>query len=249
MHNVPDWKSSTAGPFDLWPSGLGFEYFYGFIGGDANQWRPALYENTTPIDPYIGDPDYIMDDDMATRAINYINKQNSLAPEKPFFMYYCTGTAHAPHHAPKDWIAKYKGKFDQGWDKQREETFARQKAQGVIPENTKLTQRSDGIPAWDTLSADRKKVYARFMEVYAAALSYADYNIGRVLEAVEKTGELDNTIIIYIMGDNGASAEGTVNGTTNEIATAANGVTEDISYLLSQYDKIGGPETLSLIHI
>lgn len=243
MHNVPDWKSSTAGPFDLWPSGLGFEYFYGFIGGDANQWRPALYENTTPIDPYIGDPDYIMDDDMATRAINYINKQNSLAPEKPFFMYYCTGTAHAPHHAPKDWIAKYKGKFDQGWDKQREETFARQKAQGVIPENTKLTQRSDGIPAWDTLSADRKKVYARFMEVYAAALSYADYNIGRVLEAVEKTGELDNTIIIYIMGDNGASAEGTVNGTTNEIATAANGVTEDISYLLSQYDKIGGPET------
>ena len=180
---------------------------------------------------------------MATRAINYINKQNSLAPEKPFFMYYCTGTAHAPHHAPKDWIAKYKGKFDQGWDVQREETFARQKAQGVIPENTKLTQRSDGIPAWDTLSADQKKVYARFMEVYAAALSYADYNIGRVLEAVEKTGELDNTIIIYIMGDNGASAEGTVHGTTNEIATAANGVTEDIKYLLTQYDKIGGPET------
>lgn len=243
MHNVPDWKSSTAGPFDLWPSGLGFEYFYGFIGGDANQWRPALYENTTPIDPYIGNPNYLMDDDMATRAIHYINKQNSLAPEKPFFMYYCTGTAHAPHHAPKDWIAKYKGKFDQGWDKQREETFARQKALGVIPENTQLTQRSDGIPAWDTLSADQKKVYARFMEVYAAALSYADYNIGRVLDAVEKTGELDNTIIIYIMGDNGASAEGTVNGTTNEIATAANGVTEDITYLLSQYDKIGGPET------
>ena len=162
MHNVPDWKSSTAGPFDLWPSGLGFEYFYGFIGGDANQWRPALYENTTPIDPYIGNPKYIMDDDMADKAVNYINKQNSLAPDKPFFMYYCTGTAHAPHHAPKDWIEKYKGKFDKGWDAQREETFARQKELGVIPKNTKLTQRSDGIPAWETLSADQKKSVCPF---------------------------------------------------------------------------------------
>lgn len=243
MHNVPDWKSSTAGPFDLWPSGLGFEYFYGFIGGDANQWRPALYENTTPIDPYIGNPDYILDKDMADKAISYINKQNSLAPDKPFFLYYCTGTAHAPHHAPKDWIEKYKGKFDKGWDAQREETIARQKELGVIPQNTKLTQRPDGIPEWETLSADQKKVYARFMEVYAASLTYADYNIGRVLEAVEKTGEMDNTIVIYIMGDNGASAEGTAQGTTNEVATAANGVSEDLSFLMSQYDKIGSVET------
>lgn len=243
MHNVPDWMSSSAGPFDLWPSGLGFEYFYGFIGGDANQWRPALYENTTPIDPYIGNKDYILDKDLADRAISYINKQNSLAPDKPFFMYYCTGTAHAPHHAPKEWIDKYKGKFDKGWDAQREQTIARQKELGVVPKNTQLTARHEGIPAWDGLSADQKKVYARFMEVYAGALSYADYNIGRVLEAVEKTGELDNTIIIYIMGDNGASPEGTVNGTTNEIATGANGVTEDIKFLLSVYDKIGGPET------
>ncbi len=243
MHNVPDWKSSTAGPFDLWPNGLGFEYFYGFIGGDANQWRPALYENITPIDPYIGNKDYILDKDMADKAIAYINKQNSLAPDKPFFMYYCTGTAHAPHHAPKEWIDKYKGKFDQGWDAQREATLARQKELGVVPKNTKLTLRSEGIPAWDTLSPQQKKIYARFMEVYAGALSYADYNIGRVLDAVEKSGEMDNTIIIYIMGDNGASAEGTVNGTTNEVATAANGVTEDLDFLMSQYDKIGGVET------
>jgi len=243
MHNVPDWMSSTAGPFDLWPSGLGFEYFYGFIGGDANQWRPALYENTTPIDPYIGKKDYILDKDLADRAITYINKQNSLAPDKPFFMYYCTGTAHAPHHAPKEWIDKYKGKFDKGWDAQRDQTIARQKELGVVPKNTQLTARHEGIPAWESLSADQKKVYARFMEVYAGALSYADYNIGRVLDAIEKTGEMDNTIVIYIMGDNGASAEGTVNGTTNEVATAANGVTEDIKFLLSVYDKIGSAET------
>ena len=243
MHNVPDWKSSSAGPFDLWPNGLGFEYFYGFIGGDANQWRPALYENITPIDPYIGQKDYILDKDLADKAIEYINKQNSLAPDKPFFLYYCTGTAHAPHHAPKEWIDKYKGKFDLGWDAQREATLARQKEIGVVPKNTKLTQRSEGIPAWDTLSPQQKKMYARFMEVYAGALSYADFNIGRILDAVEKTGEMDNTIVIYIMGDNGASAEGTVNGTTNEVATAANGVTEDLDFLMSVYDKIGSVET------
>lgn len=243
MHNVPDWKSSAAGPFDLWPTGLGFEYFYGFIGGDANQWRPALYENTTPLEPYLGKEDYILDEDMADKAIEYIRKQNSLAPDKPFFMYYCTGTAHAPHHAPKEWIDKYKGKFDQGWDAQRIATLARQKELGVVPQNTKLTERSEGIPAWDTLSPDQKKIYARFMEVYAGALSYADYNIGRIIDAVEETGELDNTIIIYIQGDNGASAEGTVNGTTNEVATAANGVTEDLDFLMSVYDKIGSVET------
>lgn len=243
MHNVPDWKSSTAGPFDLWPIGLGFEYFYGFIGGDANQWRPALYENTTPIDPYIGDPEYILDKDLADKAIAYINKQNSLAPDKPFFLYYSTGTAHAPHHAPKEWIDKYKGKFDKGWDAQREETIAKQKELGVIPPNTQLTVRSEGIPAWESLTPEQKKLYPRFMEAYAGALSYADYNIGRVLEALEKTGEMDNTIIIYIMGDNGASAEGTVNGTTNEVATAGNGVVEEMDFLMSQYDKIGSVET------
>ncbi len=243
MHNVPDWKSSTAGPFDLWPSGLGFEYFYGFIGGDANQWRPALYENTTPIDPYIGNPDYILDDDMATKAITYLRKQNSLAPDKPFFMYYCTGTAHAPHHAPKEWIDKYKGKFDQGWGKVREATLAKQKEMGVIPQNTQLTPMDSDIPDWESLSADQKKVYARFMEVYAGSLSYADYNIGRIIDAIEESGELDNTIIIYIMGDNGASAEGTSTGTTNEVATATGQATEDMDFLMSQYDLIGSMKT------
>ena len=243
MHNVPDWKSSTAGPFDLWPSGLGFEYFYGFIGGDANQWRPALYENTTPIDPYIGKPNYILDDDMATKAIAYLRKQNSLAPDKPFFTYYCTGTAHAPHHAPKEWIDKYKGKFDQGWGKVREATIARQKELGVIPQNTTLTSMDSDIPDWETLSADQKKLYARFMESYAGALSYADYNIGRVIDAIEESGELDNTIIIYIMGDNGASAEGTSTGTTNEVSTATGQATEDMAFLMSQYDLIGSVKT------
>jgi arylsulfatase A-like enzyme len=243
MHNVPDWKSSTSGPFDLWPNGLGFEYFYGFIGGDNHQFRPALYENTNPIEPYIGNPNYILDKDLSDNAVAYIRKHNSISPQKPFFMYYCTGTAHAPHHAPKDWIAKYKGKFDQGWDNVREETIARQKKAGVIPQNTKLTIRNEGIPAWDGLTAEQKKLYAHEMEVYAGALSYADYNIGRVIDAVAETGQLDNTIIIYIMGDNGASAEGTVQGTSNEVGTAANDFPEDIPFLMTQYDKLGSMYT------
>lgn len=243
MHNVPDWKSSTSGPFDLWPNGLGFEYFYGFLGGDCDQWQPVMFENTTPIEPSIGKPDYIMDRDLADNAVNYIHRHHSISPQRPFFAYYCTGTAHAPHQAPKDWIAKYKGKFDQGWDKVREETFARQKQMGVIPQNTKLTPRTEGIPAWDSLTSDQKKLYAHEMEVYAAALSFADFEIARVINAVKETGQLDNTIIIYIMGDNGASAEGSAQGTTNEIGTAANGFAEDIPFLMSQYDKLGSRYT------
>src|SRR5499426_2319474 len=169
--------------------------------------------------------------------------QHALAPNKPWMLYYATGTAHAPHHAPKEWIAKMKGKFDQGWDKVREETLARQIQLGVVPQGTKLTPRPKEIPAWDSLSADQKKLYERMMEVYAGALAHCDYQIGRVIDAVAETGELDNTLIIYIMGDNGASAEGTLQGTTNEVATAANGVTEELPYLLSMIDKLGGPET------
>ena len=184
-----------------------------------------------------------MDQDLADNCVAYIRKHNSISPQRPFFTYYCTGTAHAPHHAPKDWIAKYKGKFDQGWDKVREETLERQKKAGVIPQNTKLTVRNDGAPEWNSLSADQKKLYAHEMEVYAGALSYADYNIGRVIQAVRETGQLDNTIIIYIMGDNGASAEGTQQGTTNEVGTAANGFTEDIPFLMTQYDKLGSMYT------
>ena len=243
MHNVPDWKSSQAGPFDLWPSGLGFEYFYGFIGGDSDQWHPALYENTRPIEPYLGNRDYILDHDLADKAIAWMRMQHALAPSKPWFLYFATGTAHAPHHAPKDWIAKYKGQFDQGWDKVREETLARQTKLGIVPANTQLTKRPEQIPAWDSLSGDQKRLYARMMEVYAGALSHADNQIGRLLDAVQESGQLENTLVIFIMGDNGASAEGTLQGTTNEVATAANAVQESLPYLLSMIDQLGGPLT------
>jgi arylsulfatase len=241
MHNVPDWMSSQAGPFDLWPTGLGFEYFYGFLGGDSDQWHPALYENTKPIEPYIGDPTYILDRDLADKAIAWMRMQHAVAPSKPWLLYYATGTAHAPHHAPKDWIAKYKGKFDQGWDKVREETLARQIKLGVVPPNTQLTKRPEQLPAWDSLSADQRRLYARMMEVYAGALSHADHHIGRLLDAVEQSGQMDNTLVIFIMGDNGASAEGSLQGTTNEVATAGNGVQESMPFLLSMIDELGGP--------
>ena len=242
-HNVPDWMSSQAGPFDLWPIGLGFEYFYGFLGGDSDQWHPALYENTRPIEPYLGNPNYILDHDLADKAIDWMRMQHALAPAKPWFLYYATGTAHAPHHAPKEWIEKYKGQFDQGWDKVREETLARQIKLGVVPANTQLTKRPEQIPAWDSLSPDQKRLYARMMEVYAGALSYADDQIGRLLDALRESGQLDNTLVIFMMGDNGASAEGTLQGTTNEVATAANGVQESLPFLLSMIDQLGGPMT------
>ncbi len=243
MHNVPDWMSSQAGPFDLWPTGLGFEHFYGFLGGDSDQWHPALYDGTNPIEPYLGDPTYILDRDLADKAIAWMRMQHALAPNKPWLLYYATGTAHAPHHAPKDWIAKYKGQFDQGWDKVREETLARQIKLGIVPSGTQLTKRPEQIPAWDSLSADQKRLYARMMEVYAGALSHADYHIGRLLDAVEQSGQRDNTLVIFMMGDNGASAEGTLQGTTNEVGTAANGVQESIPFLLSMIDELGGPRT------
>ncbi|MGE0369617.1 MAG: arylsulfatase [Candidatus Dadabacteria bacterium] len=242
MHNVPDWMSSQAGPFDLWPSGLGFEYFYGFIGGDTDQWHPALFENTVPIEAEM-EPGAPLDKNLADKAIEWVQTQHALAPDKPWLLYYATGTAHAPHHAPKEWIDKYKGKFDQGWDKVREETLARQIEQGVVPPGTKLTKRPEQIQAWDTLTPDQKRLYARMMEVYAGALSYADAQIGRILDSLEESGQLDNTLVIFIMGDNGASAEGTLQGTTNEVATAANGVTESEEFLLSMIDELGGPLT------
>jgi len=242
-HNVPDWQSSQAGPFDLWPTGLGFEYFYGFVGGDTDQWHPAVFEGTTPIETPQHDPNYHFDADMANHAISWIQQQHSLAPDKPFFAYYAPGLCHAPLQAPKDWIAMFKGQFDQGWDKVREETLARQIQQGVVPAGTKLTARPDSIPAWDSLSPDQKKLYAHMMEVYAGCLAYCDYNIGRVVQAVKDTGEMDNTIIIYIQGDNGASGEGSLQGTANEIGAMINGVPESLDYLLSIMDKLGGPLT------
>jgi arylsulfatase len=244
MHNVPDWMSSRAGPFDLWPTGLGFEYFYGFLGGDADQWHTPIFENNVPLESEEqtrGSKHFA--ELMADKAINWMQIQHSLAPSKPWMLYFATGLAHAPHHAPKDWIDKYKGQFDQGWDKVRDETLARQIKAGVVPAGTQLSKRPDQIPAWDSLSADQRRLYAHMMEVYAGALSYADFQIGRVLDAVKESGQLDNTLVIFIMGDNGASAEGSQQGTTNEVGEAANGVTESVPFLLSMIDQLGGPTT------
>ena len=243
-HNIPDWHNSQAGPFDLWPTGLGFEYFYGFIGGDTSQWAPAIFENIKPIEPPHDDKDYFFEKDMANKAIERIRLLNALAPDKPWVTYYAPGTAHAPHHAPKDWIAKFKGQFDQGWDKVREETLARQKAQGVVPQDTQLTERSEGIPPWDSLDADHKRVAAHMMEVYAAALSYCDSQMGRVVDAIADMGKLDNTLIIYIQGDNGASAEGGPQGLLNEMSFF-NAIPEDFSEVMRRMDELGGPTTFN----
>jgi arylsulfatase len=242
MHNVPDWMSSQAGPFDLWPSGLGFEYFYGFLGGDADQWHTPIFENTRPVESEEqtrGSKHFC--ELMADKAIAWMREQHALAPTKPWLLYFATGLAHAPHHAPKEWIEKYKGKFDQGWDKVREQTLARQVKLGVVPQSTQLTERPAGISEWDTLSADEKRLFARMMEVYAGVLGYADNQIGRLLDAIEESGQLDNTLVFYIMGDNGASAEGSLQGTTNEVGTAGNGVPESLAFLLSMMDDLGGP--------
>ena len=241
-HNVPDWQNSQAGPFDLWPTALGFDHFYGFIGGDTSQWRPNATEGTKPIEPYIGNPDYNFDYDIADQATRWIAMQKAVAPDRPFFVYYAPGATHAPHHPKAEWIAKYKGKFDQGWDAEREAIFTRQKALGVIPADAKLTPRAPGIPAWNSLTPEQKTVFARFMEVYAAYLEQTDFNVGRVLKAIEEAGQLENTLVFYIVGDNGASAEGSVQGLLNEM-TFFNGVREDIKQVLARADEIGSWKT------
>lgn len=241
-HNVPDWQTSQAGPFDLWPTGLGFEHFFGFIGGDTHQWRPAAIEGTKPVEPYLDNPDYHFDDDLADRAVKWIRTQKAVAPEKPFFLYYAPGATHAPHHPRKEWVEKYAGTFDAGWDTIRAETLARQKALGIVPADTKLVPLAPGIPAWASLTADQKKVYARMMEVYAGFLEQTDHNAGRVIEAIKAAGELDNTLILYIVGDNGASAEGSAQGLLNEM-TFFNGVKEDPAKVLARVDDIGSWQT------
>lgn len=235
-HNLPHWEMSASGPFDRWPTGLGFEYFYGVIEGAADQWSPPVFEGTTPVEPYRGKPDYHFDKDLADHAIRWIRDQHGATPGKPILLYYSTLTAHNPHHAPKEWIARFRDRFDQGWDKTREETFERQKRLGIIPPNAKLTPRPEGIPAWDSRTPDQKRIYSRMMEVYAASLSHADHQIGRVLDALQETGQLDNTLVFYIQGDNGASLEGTLQG---RIYTRG----EDEAYLLSMIDEMGGSRT------
>jgi arylsulfatase A-like enzyme len=243
-HEVPVWETSPMGPFHQWPTGSGFEHFYGFIGGEANQWYPALYEGTKPIEPAkTPEEGYHLTEDMADRAITWAREQKSLAPHKPFFMYFAPGATHAPHHVPKEWIEKYKGKFDQGWDKLREETFERQKKLGVIPADAELTPRPEEIPAWDDTPEEMRYVLARQMEVYAAFLEHTDHHTGRLLDALEEMEVLDDTLVYYVVGDNGASGEGGLNGTFNE-TLYFNGMSQlETPELLEQrIDGLGGPE-------
>ncbi|HEV8003069.1 MAG TPA: sulfatase-like hydrolase/transferase [Planctomycetaceae bacterium] len=238
-HNTPNWESGPTGPFDRWPTNLGFQYFYGFLGGDTNQWSPGLVENTKRIEPPY-DPNYHLMTDMTNRAIDWVRVQKTTQPQKPFFVYFAPGATHAPHHAPKSWIDRFKGQFDQGWDKVREETFARQKQLGVIPSDTILTPRHKSIPAWNSLSNVDKRLYARMQEVFAGYLAYTDSEIGRLIDAVAQLGELDNTIVVYIVGDNGASPEGGVPGTDNE-GKRFNAIVDTAAANRKVIDQLGGP--------
>jgi arylsulfatase A-like enzyme len=242
-HEVPVWEVSPVGPFHQWPTGSGFEYFYGFVGGEANQYYPGLYEGTTAIEPpKTPEEGYTLNEDLADRAITWVRQQKALAPDKPFFMYYVPGATHAPHHVPKQWSDKYKGKFDAGWDALRQQIFARQKELGVIPEGAELTRRHEEIPAWDDMPAELRPVLARQMEIYAGFLEQTDHEVGRVVDAIADLGILDDTLIYYIIGDNGASAEGTPNGCFNEM-TVLNGMAavETTEFLLSKIDDFGTP--------
>lgn len=241
-HNTPTFMASQAGPFDQWPIGMGFEYFFGFIGGDTSQWQPNLFRNTTAIYPYVGKPKWNLTTAMADDAIDHINMLNQIAPEKPFFVYYVPGGTHAPHHPTPEWIAKFKGKFDMGWNALRDQIFDNQKRLGVIPKDAKLTPWPDDLlKHWDTLTPDEKKMFAHQAEVYAAYLAYTDHEIGRVIQTVEDIGKIDNTIIIYISGDNGSSAEGTLIGTPNEVAMF-NGVNVPVDVQLKDFYKVWGSD-------
>ena len=241
-HELATWETSVSGPFDRWPTvGGGFDKFYGFLGGETNQWAPLLYDGVTRVE-LPNDPNYHFLTDMAEQAIAWVKLQKALTPDKPFFVYFAPGATHAPHHVPKDYIAKWKGKFDQGWDKLREETLARQIKLGVVPPGTKLARKPEAIRDWDKLSDDERRLFAHQAEVYAAFAEMTDYEIGRLVKAIEDTGELDNTLIFYIAGDNGTSAEGGMNGMFNEY-TYFNLVQEQVPDLLKVMDEWGSPET------
>jgi arylsulfatase A-like enzyme len=242
-HNTPSYQYSAAGPFDQWPSGMGFDYFYGFMGGETDQWTPFLYQNTTQVFPWIGKPAYNLTTDLADEAIAHIRRLNAAAPDKPFFVYFVPGATHSPHQPPKEWVDKFKGKFDMGWNALRDQIFANQKRLGVIPADTQLTPWPDELKKWDTLTADEKKLFARQAEVFAGYAAYADAEIGRVVQEVVDEGKLDNTLIIYISGDNGTSAEGTTVGTPNQM-TAYNGILDlPIAEQMRAYDAWGSPAT------
>ena len=239
-HNTPPWETSAAGPFDRWANGLGFDYFYGFNAGDMNHWDPLLYENRNLV-PKSPDPDYHLTEDLADKAIDWTRKVSSIAPDKPFFLYVAPGANHSPHHAPQDWIDKFQGQFDDGWDAYRTATLARQIKLGVVPPGTKLTARSEGLPAWDTLQAGQKRIYARMMETFAGYAAHVDHHMGRVIDEVKKLPIADNTIFIYIVGDNGSSAEGGLEGRLNE-NLFFNGFPEKWEDNLKHIDEIGGPK-------
>ena len=240
-HETAPWEVSPSGPTDRWPTRSGFDKFYGFFGGETDQWNPTLYDGMTRI-PTPHTPGYNFMTDMTDQSISWMKFQKALTPDKPFFMYFAPGATHAPHHVPEEWIAKYKGKFDGGWDKLREETLARQIQLGVVPPGTKLANKPEAIKDWDKLTADEQKLFARQMEVYAAFGEYADYEIGRLFDAIKETGQFDNTLIFYILGDNGTSAEGGMSGMFSEM-TYFNGVQETVPDMLKKYDEWGGPST------
>jgi arylsulfatase len=239
-HNTPPWESSEAGPFDRWPNGLGFDYFYGFNTGDMDHWNPRLYENRNPV--FVPkDQDYYLTTDLADKAIAWVRKVKSISPDNPYFLYVAPGATHAPHHVSEEWIERFEGQFDMGWDAYREQTLARQKELGVVPPDTRLTPQSEGLPDWDSLNADQKRLYARMMEVFAAFGAQTDYEMGRIIDAARNMPGGDNTVFIYIAGDNGASAEGGLEGSINE-NLFFNGFPEKWEDNIKAIDELGGPK-------
>lgn len=239
-HNTPVWELGPTGPFDRWPTGLGFEEFYGFMGGEAHQYQPGLFHGTTPYDIPQG-TNYYMTTDLVDRALDWMKNEQSVTPDKPFFVYWAPGATHAPHHVSEEWIKPFEGKFDDGWDKLREKIFANQKAKGIVPADTVLTPRDESVPAWSDLSPERKKIAARLMEVYAGFLAKTDHEIGRLAQGIKDMGAWENTLFVYIIGDNGGAPAGGIYGVFNEIM-ALNGLKEDPAVVLSRIDQFGGPK-------
>jgi arylsulfatase len=240
-HETPPWETSVSGAYDRWPTHSGFDKFYGFIGGETNQWAPAIYDGVTRVEPP-HTKDYHFTVDMTNQAIAWARFQQALTPDKPFFMYFATGATHAPHHCPKEYIEKYKGKFNGGWDALREQTLAKQMELGVVPKGTKLTPRPKEIAAWDSLTDDQRRLFARQMETFAGFAEHTDHEIGRLVQAIDDMGELDNTLIFYMVGDNGASAEGGPDGSFNEML-ALNGIISDVASQLPHIDRWGDAST------
>jgi arylsulfatase len=239
-HNTPNWECGPTGPFDRWPTGRGFEYFYGFVGGATSQWEPTLFENTRPVVLDRPRKNYHLTTEIADKALAWIQTHQSVAPDKPFFLWFAPGATHAPHHAPRDWIERFRGQFDGGWDLYREQAFARQKALGVIPDDAELTPRPEQIPAWDSLSADQKRLFSRMMEVFAGFTAHTDHQIARIVDLLKASGAYENTLVIFSVGDNGASGEGGPHGTVNGMSYF-NDVPETVDSMLRDFDSLGGP--------